>query len=263
MKKTLSLILAAVMLLLTFSCFGCSNDKDDVAYVTKKGTLIVGITDFAPMDYQNEKGEWIGFDADYAKAFAESLGVKVEFIEIEWGNKENELNSKSIDCVWNGMTLTDGVKEAMETSKAYCLNAQVVVLSADKADKYKSVDDIKDLKFAVEDGSAGQEVLEELKITGITKLETQSAALMEVAAGTSDACVIDLLMANAMVGEGTSYPNHTYTVKLNSEEYGVGFRKGSALAAKLNEFMKTYQDNGKLAKLAETYKINSESVIAQ
>ena len=93
--------------------------ESDMAYVQEKGTLVVGITDFAPMDYKDENGEWIGFDADMAKAFAESLGVEAEFVEIDWDNKILELDGKTIDCVWNGMTLTEDVLRAMECSNAY------------------------------------------------------------------------------------------------------------------------------------------------
>ena len=99
----------------------------DVAYIVDKGTLIVGITDFAPMDYKDDNGNWIGFDADMAKLVAEKLGVEIEFIEINWDNKVFELDGKAIDVVWNGMTLTDAMLEAMECSTPYCNNAQVVV----------------------------------------------------------------------------------------------------------------------------------------
>lgn len=111
--------------------------ESDMAYVQEKGTLVVGITDFAPMDYKDENGEWIGFDADMAKAFAESLGVEAEFVEIDWDNKILELDGKTIDCVWNGMTLTEDVLSAMECSNAYCNNAQVVIVPADVADQYQ------------------------------------------------------------------------------------------------------------------------------
>ena len=103
-------------------------EDSDVAYIQDKGTFIVGITDFEPMDYRDDKGEWIGFDADMAKLVAEKLGVEIEFIEIDWDNKILELDSKSIDVVWNGMTLTNEVMSAMECSNAYCNNAQVVIL---------------------------------------------------------------------------------------------------------------------------------------
>lgn len=105
--------------------------ESDVAYIQEKGTLIVGITEFAPMDYKDESGEWIGFDADMARKVAEKLGVEVEFIVIDWDNKAMELDSKNIDVVWNGMTLTDEVKAAMDCTNAYCNNAQVVVIAAE------------------------------------------------------------------------------------------------------------------------------------
>ena len=105
--------------------------ESDVAYIQEKGVLLVGITDFAPMDYKDENGEWIGFDADMAKIVAEKLGVEVEFVEIDWDSKIMELDSKNIDVVWNGMTLTDEVKAAMDCSVPYCNNAQVVVVAAE------------------------------------------------------------------------------------------------------------------------------------
>ncbi len=236
----------------------------DLAYVQDKGTLVVGITDFAPMDYQNENGEWIGFDADMAKAFAESLGVSVEFVEIDWDNKILELGGKSIDCVWNGMTLTDEVTSAMACSNAYCNNSQVVIVPADKAADYADVEACKDLSFAVESGSAGMAEVEKLGYS-FTEVKDQATALMEVAAGTSDAAVIDSLMAGAMVGEGTSYDNLTYTVSLNAEEgeqYGVGFRQDSDLAAALNDFFKAAYADGSMQACAETYGIQA-ALIAQ
>ena len=236
----------------------------DMAYVQSKGTLVVGITDFAPMDYQNESGEWIGFDADMAKAFAESLGVSVEFVEIDWDNKLLELGSKSIDCVWNGMTLTEEVTSAMSCSNAYCNNSQVVIVPADKAADYADVEACKALSFAVEAGSAGMAEVEKLGAS-FTEVKDQATALMEVAAGTSDAAVIDSLMAGAMVGEGTSYDSLTYTVSLNAEEgeqYGVGFRQGSDLAAALNDFFAAAYDDGSMQACAETYGIQA-ALIAQ
>ena len=104
------------------------GEDSDVAYIQDKGSLIVGMTDFEPMDYKDDNGEWIGFDADMAKLVAEKLGVEVQFVEIDWDNKIMELDSKNIDVVWNGMTLTDEVTSSMECTNAYCNNAQVVVV---------------------------------------------------------------------------------------------------------------------------------------
>ena len=233
--------------------------ESDLAYVQDKGTLIVGMTDFAPMDYKDDSGEWIGFDADMAKAFAESLGVDVEFLEINWDNKLMELDTKGIDVIWNGMTITDEVTEGASVSEAYCNNGQVVVLPADKAEDYETVESLSGLNFAVENGSAGAAQLDALGLTYVAKT-TQADALMEVASGASDACVIDLLMAGAMIGEGTSYPELTYTVQLNSEEYGVAFRKGSDLTEAFNSFWKDAYDAGTVMEVATTYGVQ-ESVI--
>ena len=106
--------------------YEASASDSDVEYIKNKGTLIVGITEFEPMDYQ-DGDEWIGFDADMARIVADKLGVEAQFVVIDWDNKIMELDSKNIDVVWNGMTLTDEVTSSMECTNAYCNNAQVVV----------------------------------------------------------------------------------------------------------------------------------------
>ena len=236
-----------------------ASADSDLAYVQGNGKLVVGITDFEPMDYKDASGNWIGFDADMAKAFAESIGVDAEFVEIDWDNKILELDSKSIDCVWNGMTLTDEVKSSMECSNAYCNNAQVVIVKKDVADKYQDIDSLKELSFAAEAGSAGEAELTALGLN-CTQVKAQADALMEVAAGTSTGAVIDSLMAAAMVGEGTGYADLTYTIGLNSEEYGVGFRKGSDLAAALNDFLKASYADGSMLECAEKYGVQAALV---
>lgn len=233
--------------------------ESDLAYIKEKGVLTVGMTDFEPMDYKDENGEWIGFDADMAKAFAESLGVEVEFLEINWDNKLMELDTKGIDVIWNGMTINEEVEAGASVSEPYCRNGQVVVVPADKAEDYQTVDSLSGLNFAVENGSAGAEQLDLLGLNYVAKT-TQADALMEVASGASDACVIDLLMAGAMIGEGTSYPELTYTVQLNDEEYGVAFRKGSDLTEAFNSFWKEAYDAGTVMEVATTYGVQ-ESVI--
>ena len=290
MKKMLSLILAAAMCLaLAAYGGGASSTPDaagsagqsgagastpagssgpeddssaagsDLAYVRDKGILVVGMTDFAPMDYRDENGEWIGFDADMAKLFAEYLGVEVEFLEINWDNKLMELDTRGIDVIWNGMTITDEVTNGASVSEPYCLNGQVVVVPAGVAEDYQTVESLSGLSFAVENGSAGAEQLDALGLSYTAKT-TQADALMEVASGASDACVIDLLMAGAMIGEGTSYPDLAYTVQLNSEEYGVAFRQDSDLTETFNTFWKEAYDAGTVMEVATTYGVQ-ESVI--
>ena len=264
MKKVLALGMIAAMALSLAACgesaSSSESSESDKDYVVSNGKLVVGVTDFAPMDYK-EDGEWIGFDADLAKAFGEKLGVEVEFVEIDWDNKVLELDNKTIDCVWNGMTLTDEVTSSMECSNAYCNNAQVVVVPEDIAADCQDVTQLSDMTFAVEAGSAGEEQAKENELKSVA-VQNQASALMEVAGGTADGAIIDALMAGAMIGEGTSYENLTYTIGLNSEEYGVGFRKGSDLAEELNTFLKESYDDGSMMEIAETYGVQA-AVIEQ
>lgn len=259
MKKLITLTLAAALTLSLAACGGKKDAGSDMEYIKKQGKLVVGITEFEPMDYQNANGEWIGFDADLAKAFAESLGVEAEFQVIEWDNKTMELEGKTIDVVWNGMTLTDEVKSAMACSNPYFNNAQVVIVKSDKAAQYQTADSVKSLNFAVENGSAGQEQVEAIGAS-FTPVLDQATALLEVQAGTSDAAVIDYLMAAATVGEGTSYADLVYTCELNSEEYGVGFRKDSDLAAALNDFFKSAYADGTMQQIADNYGIGDKLI---
>lgn len=253
-KRVISSLLCAALLTVSAAACNQNETESDIEYVKNKGTLVVGITDFAPMDYKDSSGEWIGFDADMAKAYAESLGVEAEFIVITWGNKAMELETKAIDVVWNGMTINDEVKALMSVSDPYCKNAQVVVVNSAVADQYKTAEDIKELSFAVEDGSAGAEALDAIGVE-YTAVVDQATALTEVASGSVEASVIDLLMAKAMVGEGTSYPDLVATVELTSEDYGVGFRKGSDLVDDFNAFWKKAYDDGTVMKTAEKYGI--------
>lgn len=255
MKKLTALFLLVSMLL---PCL-CGCDKQDtdsdLAYVQDKGTLIVGITDYAPMDYKDENDQWTGFDAEFARAVGAKLGVDVEFLEIDWDNKVFELNSKAIDCVWNGMTITEDVKRNMSVSSPYVKNAQVVVMNREFVSDYDAVELLKTLDFAVEAGSAGAEALDALEITDYIQVQTQSAALMEVAAGTAQACVIDITMANAMTGPGTGYPDLAIANELGREEYGIGFRKGSDLTETVNGIIAELMQSGTLDALAEKYSL--------
>ena len=286
MKKLLALMLALVMVFALAACGdsgsaatdapsaeptdtaesaapseGGDTAESDLAYVQDKGTLIVGITEFEPMDYQNADGEWIGFDADLAKLFAERLGVEVQFQLIDWESKVMELDGRTIDVVWNGMTLTDEVLASMECSNAYLNNAQVVILPSAEAENYADAESMSGLQFAVESGSAGEQMAIENGFS-YTPVTDQATAVLEVESGTCDAAIIDSLMASAMVGEGTNFAELTYTISLNTEEYGVGFRQGSDLAAELNAFFAEIYADGTMQELADQYGV-SAALIAQ
>ena len=203
MKKFLALILAVLMIA---SCFaGCGKKADsDIAAIQKAGKIVVGITDYAPMDYKDENGEWTGFDAEFARLFAKELDVEIEFFVIsDWGKKFIELQDGNIDAVWNGMTITDEATTNSSVSNPYVLNKQVLVMKADKVADYKDAASLKDLTIAVDNGPAGQSAAEDAEPKKVVPVQDQAAALLEVKAGTSDACIIDSTMAQAMTGEGT------------------------------------------------------------
>jgi polar amino acid transport system substrate-binding protein len=259
MKKFLALVLAGIMCMGVTSCGKKAVEEEsqadsDFAYVTEKGTLVVGVTEYEPMDYRDENGEWTGFDADFAREVAKLMGVEVEFVEIDWDNKFLELSSKSIDCIWNGMTITNEVTLNTSCSLPYAKNEQVVVMKKDAVGDYNDNDSMKELKFAVESGSAAELAAEELGFETVA-VKAQSDALMEVQSGSTDACIIDVTMADSMTGEGTSYADLAKGLSLTKEEYGIGFRKGSDLQIAVDGYIKELKANGKLKEIAEKYSV--------
>lgn len=261
MKKLLKRF--CVFLLFSIILVGCgkkdsgsavwSEFEKDSEYVMDKGMLVVGVTDFEPLDYKQGE-EWVGFDAEMAQLFGESLGVSVEFQEIEWAQKETLLKEGEIDCVWNGMTLSSESQQEMSCSSAYLNNAQVVVVPSKNALKMQTEDDCMHLLFAVESGSAGEEELKKRSYR-YTAVESQMAALESVVSGKADAAVIDLILACSLVDKGNKYADLTYTVSLNKEEYGIGFRKESDLAEKVNAFLEDSYGEGEMKEIAEKYGI--------
>ena len=254
MKKMIAMLL---VLVLTLGCFaGCAagDSGSDLAAIQKKGKIIVGITDYAPMDYKDENGNWTGFDAEFAQLFAKELGVECEFYIIaDWGKKFLELETQQIDAVWNGMTITEEATANSSVSDPYVINAQVVVMKADVVGNYADTASMSGLTIAVENGSAGQDAAAAIAGATVVPLQDQAAALLEVKAGTADACVIDITMAYAMTGEGTDYADLAPGLSLTEELYGVSFRKDSDLTAKFNEFMAGLKADGTLQALADKY----------
>lgn len=279
MKRFLSVFLALAMIACVVAGFaGCSKSgKDDevVPYSSSKGDttvktvadldkvkdankIVVGITDYEPIDYKVKgSDEWVGFDADLVRAVADKMGIKVEFVVINWDNKFIELNSGTIDCIWNGMTVSDSVKKNCDISDAYAGNSQVVVMKKDVLSKYKDKDAVKaaNLTIAVEKGSAGEAEAKKLS-NNVVSLSAQSDALKEVKSGTADACIIDSTMANSMTKEGTDFSNLGYSISLTTEEYAVGFRKGSDLTAEVNRILAELKTDGTMDKLSEKYGVN-------
>ena len=292
-KKTLAIIVAILAVVLCFTLAACGDKTDvedslndganisdvadategedatdatdeapavveDLARIKAAGKLIVGMTIYEPMNYWTDESmtELTGFDTEFAQAVAEKLGVEVEFIEINWDRKFEELDAKTIDCVWNGMTITEEALANASVSDPYIKNAQVLVMKESKIADYADADSIKDLSFAAEAGSAGEAVLKDLGIENITAVLDQAKALVEVNAGAADACVIDITMAKAMTGEGTSNANLTYGLELSTEEYGIACRKNSDLATEINKIMAEMKADGTLQALADKYELN-------
>lgn len=235
---------------------GC-NTSGDTDAVKKAGFLNVGITIYEPMDYFDEDGETItGFDAELADYFATSIGVTPRFITIKWDSKVLELNSKKIDLIWNGMTITDELSKNIDLSIPYATNYQCVVTKTANIASYTSADSLNNKKIAVELGSAGD--LAAASYNNLSQVTSQEAALLEVNAGTSDCAIIDVTMANSVVGKGDFTGLSVISADLiafEKEDFGVGARKGSDLTAKLNAFLKDSYKSGLLKTLSNKYNV--------
>ena len=246
MKKIIAIILSLALVLGFAGCADNSENSD---------TLKIGYTIYEPMNFLDADGELTGFDTEFAKAVCEKLGKTPEFIEINWDTKFPTLDAMQIDCIWNGMTISDEVKKNCAVSKAYVKNAQVVVMAKDKLDTYKDAASMKGLRFAAEAGSAGETAIKDNGLDEkYTPVAAQTDALLAVAGGQADACVIDITMAQASTAEGTSYEKYGYLVELTSEEYGIGFRlEDTELINSVNKAIDELNSEGKLTELAKKY----------
>ena len=273
MKRLVSAFLAGAMALSLAACGGAASTStvassasasgsaaasetaaSDLDYIKEKGKMVIGYTVYEPMNYTDADGNFTGFDTELATAVCEKLGVEPEFVEINWDTKVVELDAKSIDCIWNGMTLTDDIMANAATTKAYAKNAQVVVVK-DGTD-YTSTADLADKTVVAEAGSAGEAAIqgdENLSKADYVSKSVQTDCLMEVAAGTADAAVLDLTLANAMIGAGTDYAGLKIVDELNAEEYGVSFRKGSDAAAAVDAAFDELKADGTMQALADKY----------
>lgn len=229
----------------------------DLKKITDAGKMVIGYTIYEPMNFMDAEGKLTGFDTEFAEAVCAKLGVAPEFVEINWDTKFVTLSANSIDCIWNGMTISDEVLANTNCSNAYVKNAQVVVMKDDVIDNYEDIESLKDLKFVAEAGSAGEAAIKDNGLdANYTAVDLQSTALLNVLSGQADACVIDITMAKSMTADGTDYAALGYSLELTTEEYGIGFRKDSDLTAKVNEIMAELNADGTLPALAEKYGLN-------
>lgn len=278
MKRVFALILTITLSLALFA--GCSSKpattptatapaatptaaaaQSDWDYIKAKGEMVVGITLFAPMNYKDSSGKLVGFETEFAEAVCAELGVKAKFQEIQWKTKEIELSSKNIDCIWNGMTITDERKANMDISVPYMMNKQVFIVKSANAAKYADLKNLKGASVVAESESAGEEVVQKeaaFKEAKYTPVGSQSKVLLEVKSGTAEVGVIDYVMSIGSIGKGTDYEGLTVVPNTNfaEEQYGIAFRKNSPeTTKKVNEAIQKLANNGTLAKIAEKYKL--------
>ena len=278
MRKFLSLTLASALMLTLAACGTKTETNEnkeaeatDWSYIQDKGVMTIGVTNYPPMNYMDDNGEWTGFDTEFAQAVGEKLGVDVEFVEISWEAKETELSSKNIDCLWNGMCITEDRKEMWEVTEPYMYNTQAMVMKADKAEEI--MQDITGKKIVAEAGSTGEE-----KILGViddtndetvevmakdyfansdyTGVESMATALMDVQNGVADVAVVDSVIAQGMIeGEGSSLTDLVINTdnKFGDQYFGIAFRKGSDACEKVNTAIDELVENGELDKIAAKY----------
>ena len=281
MKKILALLMAGAMAVTAFAgcsanvnsnsnsdatkdvASGSSKEESDWDYISGKGKMTIGITYFEPMNYLDENGKLTGFETDFATAVCEELGVTPDFQEIEWDSKEIELNAKTIDCIWNGLTITEEREANMNITLPYMQNKQVMVVKAENADKYKTAEDMKDAKVVAEAGSAGEEVAKGedfFKDAKYTPADSQAKCLLEVKSGTSDVAIIDYVMSIGTLCDGSDYADLKIVEdqEFSPELYGIAFRKGSDASAKVSDSIVKLYMSGKLQEIAEKYNLKEQ-----
>lgn len=258
MKKLISLLLTLTVTFVLVACGSTgvnkSQGESDLAYVKGNGKLVIGYTNYPPMNYTDENGVFTGFDTELATLVCEKLGLEPQFVEIDWNTKEVELNAKSIDCIWNGLTIDPERKATMEITKPYVKNAQVVLVKEGTA--YDGTASLIGKTVVAEQGSAGEKTInadDNLKQASFVPKNLQTDCLMELKAGTADAAVLDLTLAKTATGEGTSYADIKIVDYLAEENYGVAFRKGSDICEEVNKIFDELIADGTMAELAEKY----------
>lgn len=257
MKKIICLLMiAAIVTCGAFALAACDKGNENV--------VVVGYTIYEPMNYKDANGELVGFDTELAKTVFESLGYKVVFKEITWNKKYTDLNTGNIDCIWNGFTSNgsdDGTArtELVDFSYNYMKNYQAIVVASSEAANYTDKATSFSSKIGyVEDKSAGAEYAAELTGATIRTANTQMDAIMQVKAGAAKFAVVDYLLANSIVGSG-DFSNLAFVAALNSdvEYYGIGFKKGSDLTAKVNAKLEELAASGKLLEIATKYELTN------
>ncbi len=277
MKKFTAVMLSALMAAAALTgCSGGSGSSNadtktntsqtssaDWDYIKNKGELIIGITYFEPMNYKDDSGKLTGFETEFAESVCKELGVKPVFQKIDWDSKEVELKSKTIDCIWNGLTITDERKSNMDISVPYMENKQVMVTKKENAEKFTKAENLKEATVVAEKKSAGEDVAKEdefFKDATYVSVDSQAKALLEVKSGTADIAIIDYVMSIGTLSSGSDYSDLQVVEGKDfaPEQYGVAIRKDSTeTLKKLNEAMQKVSDDGTLDKIGKKYNLDS------
>ena len=269
MKKIISITLALLMVLTSVLAFSSCAQKTDWENIQEKGKFICGVTYYEPMNYFDTDGTLIGFDTELAQAVAKELGLEVEFYEIEWNNKYSELASGAIDCIWNGFTSNskddDGVerKDKVDFTYAYLDNKQCVVVASDRVGEFTSASSLTGKTAAAEEGSAGASYAASAGATVVPK-SSQMDTFTELATGAVDCIVVDMLLADKIVGQGDFAELAKTSIEIEPEVYSIGCRKGSDFDEKINEALIKLLNDGTIEALAAKYGVRvTDSLMAK
>ena len=262
-KKIIAVVLVIALTACCLAVFAsCGKKQTDAEYILGKGTLVCGVTLYEPMNYADDEGEMTGFDTEFAEAVCAKLGIKAKFQVIKWSSKEIELNSKYIDCIWNGFTVNEERKQQVSFSQSYLNNTQCVVIKSANAATYTSKEACAGMRAAAEAGSAGESAAKDLTAAAnVTPVAAQITALTEVSSGTADFAVVDVILANSMVGKGAYSDLQIATaIQLEAEEYAIGFRKGSDMVEKVNKVIDELLQDGTLLTIAQKYGVDGQLI---
>ena len=261
MKKFLCFLFVLVMAVPFAFALG-NGDKGNA------GKLICGVTEFEPMNFRDSKGNWTGFDTELAQLVGQKLGMAVEFQEIEWSAKYQELEAGTINAIWNGFTANssdEGVPRSamVDFSYSYLRNQQSIVIRSTRAGEIRSVNDLAGKTAAAESGSAGESFARDAVGSGgrIVGTPAQINTFMEIKSGAVDFAVVDILLARRLAGSGDYSDLMVADITLDHEVYAVGFKKGSGLRNQVNKALKELYDEGKMTELAKKYKLEDSLVL--
>ncbi len=277
MKKIITFIVATIMATVAlFSFTACDEGSSSGVVDVTNTTIVVGYTDYAPMNYK-ENGVLKGFDTELALMTFNALGYDVKFTLIDWSNKYMELDSGSIDCVWNGFTMnsTDEINgvdvpraDIVDFTKPYMNNAQCIIKKSSTAE-LSSMADFNGKSVAYEAGSAGESYVSDVddNVASLLKqpVTSQMDAVREVQMGTIEYAVVDINLARSIAGKGNYSDieiNVTYdALNLPQEYYAVAFKKGSNLDEKVNIMFAAFAATGQLKELADKYEVGEVVIL--